>query len=303
MSATVEATVISVASARCRLFFDGREADCIIPQEIARNQRSMLAVGDRVRAEPSEGGPWRLLEVLPRRSLLSRPDPLHAHVQRLIAANIDLVVHVVSVKWPPFRPRLIDRVLIAVQKGGANPVICVNKIDLVEAADRPRFLEPLRVYADLHVPVIGCSTRSGEGIPTLRAAIEGKTCAFVGHSGVGKSSILNALDARLNLVTGDLHKRGSGRHTTSASTLHDLGDDTLVIDTPGIREFGLWDLSPEELRQSFPEFEEPSESCRFNDCTHLHEPGCEVKRGVESGEISRARYDTYVRLATDLAAQ
>jgi len=291
--------VISVGSRRCRLFVDGNESDCLIPSEIARRQRSEIAVGDRVRAAPSDHGPWRLLNVLPRRSVLSRPDPSRPHLQRLIAANIDLVVHVVSIKSPPLRPGLIDRVLIAVQRGGARPAICVNKIDLIAPHERPSALEPLRSYSDLHVPVTVCSTRSGEGIDALRELIEGKTCAFVGHSGVGKSSILNALDARLSLATGALHKRGTGRHTTTASTLHDLGNDTLVIDTPGVRQFGLWDLSAEELRQSFPEFEEAAEWCRFNDCTHLHEPSCEVKRRVERGEIDRARYETYVRMARE----
>lgn len=294
----IEATVLSVGSARCRLFVDGREIDCRIPPRIARHQRSTLAVGDRVRIERANDGSWQLTEVLPRRSVLSRPDPLNPRVQRLIAANIDLVVHVVSLKSPPLRAGLIDRVLIAVGRGGARAAIAVNKIDLVEL--REEALDPLQVYERTGIPIVACSARTGEGIAALRAIIEGKTSAFVGHSGVGKSSILNALDARLDLATGDVRKRGTGRHTTTASTLHDLGGNTLVIDTPGVREFGLWDLSIEELRHSFPEFEEASESCRFNDCTHIHEPDCEVKRRVERGEIDRARYEAYVRLAGDM---
>ncbi len=135
----------------------------------------------------------------------------------------------------------------------------------------------------------------------VRQSVEGKTCALVGHSGVGKSSILNALDQRLQLATNALHRRGTGRHTTSASTLYDFGGGTYLIDTPGIREFGLWDLDRASLRDYFPEFVEPSELCRFTNCTHVHEPDCEVKRGVEEGTLNRARYDTYVRLYNDLA--
>ena len=291
------AIVIAVSSARCRLFFEGREIDCVVPSEIARRQRSALAVGDRVVAEPVDGALWRLVEILPRRTVLSRPDPLNPRVERLIAANIDLVIHVVSIKSPPLRPRLIDRFLIAIQRGGAQPAICVNKIDLAE--DRDAALQPLRVYEQLGVPVIICSTRTGEGIENLRGPIEGKTCTLVGHSGVGKSSILNALDSSLQLATADVKKRGTGRHTTTASTLFDLGNDTYVIDTPGIREFGLWDITPETLREAFPEFEEAREWCRFNDCSHLHEPDCEVKRRVERGEINPARYETYVRLSQE----
>jgi ribosome biogenesis GTPase len=293
------AIVIAVASGRCRIFFDGREVDCVIPSEIAKNQRSTLAVGDRVVAEPIEGALWRLTEILPRRTVLSRPDPFNPRVERLIAANIDLVANVVSIKNPPLRPRLIDRFLIATQRGGAQPAICVNKIDLV--SDRDDALQPLRIYEELQIPVVACSTKTGEGIDALRTLLTGKTSALVGHSGVGKSSILNALDASLSLATADVHKKGTGRHTTTSSTLFDLGDDTYVIDTPGIREFGLWDVTPEALRESFPEFQEAAEWCRFNDCTHLHEPDCEVKRRLERGEIHRVRYDTYVRLAEDLS--
>jgi ribosome biogenesis GTPase len=288
--------IIAVSSGRCRLFMDGREIDCLVPPEIARRQRSALAVGDRVLAEPADRGVWRLVSVLPRRTLLSRPDPSQPHVQRLIAANIDIVVHVVSLKAPPLRPRLIDRFLIAVAQGGAQPAICVNKIDLVE----DRELAELRPYEELQIPIVLCSTRTGEGLNKLRNLIEGKTSALVGHSGVGKSSMLNALDARLNLATADVHKRGTGRHTTSASTLFDLGNETYVIDTPGIREFGLWNLTLDSLGDYFPEFQEAAEWCKFNDCTHLHEPDCEVKRRAERREINPARYDTYVRLATDI---
>ena len=290
--------VISVASGRCRVFLAGREIDAIVPAEIAVRQKSALAVGDHVRVG-EESGVYRLTEVLPRRTVLARPDPLHKHVQRLIAANIDVVVHVVSVKAPPLRPRLIDRFLIAIGRGGAEPVICVNKIDL--AADRAAELAKLATYRDLGVAVIACSTKTGEGIDELRREIFGKTGALVGHSGVGKSSILNALDRRLRVRTKEVQrKRGTGRHTTTSSTLYDLGNGTYVIDTPGIREFGLWDLDRESLRDSFPEFAEAAEFCRFNDCTHTHEPQCEVKDRVERGAINPARYDTYMRLFNDL---
>lgn len=298
-----EGIVISLASGRCRVFAGGREIDCIVPAELAKRQRSALAVGDRVVAEAAEGGVWRLREVLSRRTVLSRPDPLTPHQERLIAANIDLVVNVVSVKSPPLRVRLIDRYLIAIMRGGAAAAICVNKADLLEPHELGEALKTLEVYGALDVPVIACSTRTGEGLDALRDLLRGKTCALVGHSGVGKSSILNALDERLKIATGDLHKRGTGRHTTTASTLHDLGDDTYVIDTPGIREFGLWDIKPDELRDYFPDFAEAAEFCRFNDCTHLHEPRCEVKERVARGEISPARYDTYIRLANDVAGR
>lgn len=293
------AIVISVSSGRCRVFYNGHEIDCAVPPEIAAWQKSALAVGDRVRVVSSEGV-HRIEAVLPRRSVLARPDPLNPHRQRLIAANIDVVAHVVSVKAPPLRPRLIDRFLIAIQRGGAQPVIVVNKIDALEGEHRERELAKLEPYRALGVAVIPSSAKSGEGLDLLRQTVEGKTCALVGHSGVGKSSILNALDSRLQLATNTLHRRGTGRHTTSASTLYDFGGGTYLVDTPGIREFGLWDLDRASLRDYFPEFAEASELCRFTNCSHVHEPDCELKRRVEMGELSRARYDTYVRLYEDL---
>lgn len=294
------AIVIYVGSARCRAVFQEQEIDVIVPSEIAVRQKSALAVGDRITVS-HEAGAWRLETVLPRHSVLARPDPHRPHVQRLIAANIDVVVHVVSVKAPPLRVRLIDRYLIAIQRGGAQPVVCVNKIDLLD--DPAEELARLDVYRRLKVPVIACSVKTGEGLAELRAHAEGKTTALVGHSGVGKSSILNALDQQLELTTNELHRRGTGRHTTTASTLYDFGGGTYLIDTPGIREFGLWDLDRNTLRDYFPEFDEPSESCRFTDCTHVHEPDCEVKERLERGEIDAARYETYLRLYEDLGQE
>jgi ribosome biogenesis GTPase len=293
------AIVMSVASGRCRVFREGQELDCLVSKELALLQKSSLAVGDRVQVA-EEGDTWKLQSILPRRTVLARPDPLHKHMQKLIAANVDVVIHVVSLKSPPLRPRLIDRYLIAIQRGGAKPVICVNKVDLLAAEERDEEIAKLAPYLELGVPLIGCSVKSGEGLEELRREVDGRMAALVGHSGVGKSSILNAIDTRLQLATGGLHRRGTGRHTTTASTLYDFGAGTYLIDTPGIREFGLWDLDRESLRDYFPEFEEASELCRFTNCTHVHEPDCEVKDRVERGELNAARYETYVRLWQDL---
>lgn len=294
------AIVMSVSSARCRVFLDGEEVDCLVPAELAVRQKSALAVGDRVRIT-TEGGVARLASVQARRTVLARPDPLRQKMQRLVAANVDVVVHVVSLRSPALRPRLIDRYLIAIQRGGAQAVVCVNKTDLLDQEERDEEMEKLAPYRSLGVPVIACSSRTGEGLEELRREVEGRMAALVGHSGVGKSSILNALDRSLELATNTLHrKRGTGRHTTSSSTLYDFGGGTYLIDTPGIREFGLWDLDRETLRTYFPEFDEASELCRFTNCSHVHEPGCEVKERVERDEINEARHETYVRLWEDL---
>src|ERR1051326_639653 len=211
------AIVMSVTGANCRVFRDGEEIDCNVPPHIAMLRGSALAAGDRVVLSGDT-----VETVLPRQSVLARPDPINKHLQRMIAANVDVVVHVVSVKSPPLRPRLRDRYLLAIQRGGAQPVLCVNKIDLLSDQEREGELAKLAPYRELEVPVIAVSTKSGEGLDALRREVEGKLAALVGHSGVGKSSILNAIDERLQLATGGLHRRGTGRHTTTRATLYHL---------------------------------------------------------------------------------
>lgn len=244
-----------------------------------------VAVGDEVQVSGNQ-----VTEIAPRRTVLSRPDPSNPQAEKVLAANVDSVVIVSSVGTPAFRAGLIERVLIAVEHGGAEPVICVNKIELRTADDD---LSPLECFRDLGTRVIETSCATGEGLLELRAAIRGRMCVFTGHSGVGKSSLINALFPDLNLTTGELSKKG--RHTTTSSCLHEDVDGTTVIDTPGIREFGLWKVGPRELREYFPEFRQLAQGCRFNDCTHTHEPRCAVREAV------LARYERYLRLLGSLA--
>jgi ribosome biogenesis GTPase len=225
--------------------------------------------------------------IAPRRTTLSRTDPANPLRERVIAANIDLLVIVASIDDPPFRPGLVDRYLIAAARGGAQPLLCVNKVDLAEPS---RIAEALRPF---QVPSVRCSTRTGAGLVDLRAMLAGNLAVVAGHSGVGKSSLLNAL------IGGDAHRTGEvsdgtgkGRHTTTSSTLIDLGSGARVIDTPGIREFGLGRVTLPELRAAFPEFD--NLRCRFADCTHRSEPDCGVR------EASPPRYAAWLRLAAEL---
>jgi ribosome biogenesis GTPase len=248
-----------------------------------------VATGDQVRLSAERR---RVEEVLPRRTALSRSDPHNRRLQRVIAANIDVVVNVVSLKNPPLRPGLIDRYLIAIGKSGAEPLVCVNKIDLLESADE---FAPLLPYEDLGIPVIRCSATTSEGLQQLSDALTGRLCVFAGHSGVGKSSLLNALDSGLTLDTGAVSPGNQkGRHTTTSSALYRLPNGAMIIDTPGIREFGLWDVSPADVRRFYREFE--GRACAFGDCSHTHEPDCAVKAAVEAGEIAKARYESYARI-------
>ena len=254
-----------------------------------------LSVGDRVLIAVEKR---RIEQILPRRTALSRTDPHNPRVERVIAANIDVVVNVVSLKSPPLRPGLIDRYLIAIDKSGAAPLICVNKMDLFEGeAD----LEALRPYYQMGIEVVLCSAATGAGMDKLAATLAGKTCVFSGHSGVGKSSILNALDSDLRLVTGAVsHSTMKGRHTTTGSSLHRLSNGAMIIDTPGIRAFGLWSVTAADVSHYFRDLAEYAGQCEFSDCTHSHEPDCAVKQGIADGRISEVRYAGYRRIMDSL---
>jgi ribosome biogenesis GTPase len=236
--------------------------------------------------------------VQPRRSTLSRPDPNNPRIERVIAANMDVVVMVVSLRSPDLRPGLIDRYLIAIQKGGAEPVLCVNKVDLVEREEEFNALEP---YRSIGLRIFRVSTKKNLGLAEFRAALAGKLAVFVGHSGVGKSSLTNALKPGAGAITGRISQMwNKGRHTTTGSTMYQLVDGLRIIDTPGVREFGLWKLTPGELAGYFREFDEPGNQCQFTDCTHTHEPVCGVRDAVENAALSRVRYETYLRIRQTL---
>jgi ribosome biogenesis GTPase len=260
----------------------------------ARIGNHQVVVGDKVSVGLLEGEP-AILAVQSRRTKLSRPDVHSTNKEQLIVANVDSVVIVVSVVSPPLHPRLIDRYLVAIQNGGAIPVICVNKIDLLEDSDD---LEKLKPYQEIGLPVFLCSVIENQGIAEVREHLKGQTVAFVGHSGVGKSSLANAFAPELGLKIGDVSEGyGRGTHTTTTSSLHRLANGTTLIDTPGIRSFGIWDSSQEDLVASFPEF--AAFECKFNDCKHVSEPGCGVLEALESGAVSEERYGAYRRMSEE----
>jgi ribosome biogenesis GTPase / thiamine phosphate phosphatase len=277
--------IAEIGPGYCDILHAGTRTRCRFTGEIA--------IGDRVLFSP---GRRRVQEVLPRRTALSRTDPHNPRLERVIAANVDIVVNVVSLKSPPLRPGLIDRYLIAIGKSGAEPLLCVNKIDLLTSPDE---LEPLRPYQDLGLTVITCSATTGEGLDALSEALADKTCVFAGHSGVGKSSLLNALDPRLDVTTSTVSEANEkGRHTTTSSALYHLPNGAIVIDTPGIREFGLWDVSQADLGRYYRDF--AGHNCAFSDCKHTHEPDCGVKQAVAAGKIATIRYEGYLRILTSL---
>ncbi len=302
--ANQEVTVASVASGLCWVRTEtGEILECALPSRLAANQQSSLAVGDLARIRRDDAGAYRLDEVLPRRTTLSRPDPHNPRRERVIAANVDVVVHVASVVAPPLRPALIDRYLIATLRSGAEALVCINKVDLlVEEELWNQTEEELAPYRQLGLEILFCSAKEGRGLAELRKGLRAKTAVFVGHSGVGKSSLLNSLEPGLAQATADISKvHGTGRHTTTRSSLHELDGGIRLIDTPGIRELGLWRLGSSELAAYFPDLQAEGRHCRFADCSHTHEPQCAVRTADSEGRLAKGRYATYLRIRESLA--
>ena len=285
-------TVVEVATGLCRVVLDGRVLTCAVRgalSSVDTGFTNLVAVGDRVRVSLDGAGQGVIEEVLPRRSLLARPD---SHLQQVLVANLDQLLVVASWRQPALWAELIDRYLIAAQRIGIEPIVCVNKIDLAEDPAAAR--AELAPYRDLGVNVLFTSAATGEGLTRLRQVLPGRVTALVGLSGVGKSSLLQAVQPGLALRTGDVSEHsGQGRHTTTQVTLLPLALGGYVVDTPGIREFGLSGLTRADLAQFYPDLRPFAAHCRFANCSHTHEPECAVKAAVADGQLSPMRYHSY----------
>lgn len=260
-----------------------------------------LAVGDQVGFERLAGGLVRVRTLVPRTSVFARPDPSRPGERLVLAANVDLVLAVVAARAPRWKPGFVDRVWLAASEGGAGCALVVNKLDLVTAAERAELEVELAPYLELGLAVVRVSAASGEGLEELRATLGGRICVLVGPSGVGKSSLQNALDPRAARATGAVRASdGKGRHTTTASAWRQLPDGTVLVDTPGVRQFGLAALDARALAAAFPEFAGPAARCRYRDCSHLVEPECGVQAALAAGAIDRRRFASYARLHSAL---
>ncbi len=259
-----------------------------------------LAVGDAVTIEQDgTGTAWRIAAIAPRRSRLARREPGGGHGERVIAANVDHVVVVFAAAKPEPHLRMLDRFLVIAEANDLRARVVVNKCDLVEGgadAVQARFAEYERVGYPLHVT----SVARGDGIATLREALEGRTSVVTGPSGVGKSSLMNALFPGLGLRVGEISASvNKGRHTTVGAYWHVLPQGGAVVDTPGLREIGTWAIEAATLGDCFPEVRAHAFACRFADCAHRVEPGCAV-RDVLGTDISAERYESYRRLRDEL---
>jgi ribosome biogenesis GTPase len=258
---------------------------------LSTDQRHVVAAGDVVWFRP-EGTEEGIIErVEPRRGVVSRTSRGRQHV---LVANVDQLIIVTSAAEPRIKPNLIDRLLVTAERAEIRPIICINKIDLIEPAD----LMPLvGVYAQLGYDVLFISAATGLGIDRLRARLTNRESVVSGQSGVGKSSLLNAIEPGLHLRVQTVSEESQkGRHTTTTAELIPLSFGGYVVDTPGIRQFQLWDVIPEEVAGYFRELRPYVSGCRYPNCTHTHEDLCAVKDAVADGWIDARRYESYVQI-------
>jgi ribosome biogenesis GTPase len=263
-------------------------------------------VGDRVvfrvnRGEDSGENTGLILSVRERKSVFAR-SVSGGRRKKILGANLDYVFLIHAVKNPALNPRLIDRMAVAAEYGGIEPVICINKLDLAE--DIEALEDTAEVYRRAGYTVCLCSALTGEGMGRLRTLMEGRITLMAGPSGAGKTSIISVLQPGLDIRTGEVSERtGKGRHTTSHLELHPLASGGYMGDTPGIRGFGIELVDKSGLQDCFVEFRKFNGCCRFKTCLHKTEPGCAVKEALENGEVSRRRHESYLRMLEELEEQ
>jgi ribosome biogenesis GTPase len=294
--------VLSVLPEEIVVDIDGQLLPCVLKGRLKKERKmvkNLVVVGDFVHVE-RDGG---ISYVEPRRSLLSRKGSHHHLKEQIIASNIDIALITTSILSPPLNPSMIDRFIIAATAGGMEPVIVINKIDLVSKGSPQEKLlhEIIDVYKALNFRVISLSaTVIGEGLEELKEVMRGRASLFAGESGVGKSSLINALTG-LSLATQEVAKRTQkGVHTTTGAKLIPLIFGGWCIDSPGIQSFGLWDLKKTDLKHYFYEMNEVGHECKYPDCSHTHEPGCAVLEAVKTKEISPIRYESYLKLLSEM---
>lgn len=279
---------------------DGTERDVSLRGRLKQNDRDKLAVGDDVDiAEDMRGGAWSITGIHPRRTQLARRAPGGGRGERIVVANVDQVVIVFAIAKPEPHVRMIDRFLVIAEGNEIPARVVFNKVDLAATPDEVETLAGN--YERAGYPVHRTSVKQNVGLDALRAVLVNRVTALTGPSGVGKSSLINALYPGLGLRVGEISESvNKGRHTTVGAVLVPLPDGGYVVDTPGLREVGMWGLPSASLDSCFPELRPMLGECRFQDCRHLAEPACAVRAAVERGDVSPARYESYAKLVAEL---
>lgn len=276
---------------------DGEAWECVLRGRVKREQGiGKVAVGDEVELERVPGGGCAIVGVFPRRSRLSRRSP-DGRREQIIAANVDAMAAVFSVTEPDPVFSLLDRFLVLAESNDIVAFVVANKVDLSsEEEARCQF----GLYEAIGYEVLYTSAKRGDKIGELRQRLAGHVCLFVGPSGSGKSSLLNAVEPGLGLRVGEVSRTvRRGRHTTVAASLHPLAVGGYVVDTPGLEQLRFWEVEERELVYCLPEFRDYQGQCRYSNCMHVQEPGCKVVEAVDRGEIARRRYESYLKILAE----
>lgn len=262
-----------------------------------------VAVGDRVEIEPepeSENSAM-INEIFDRNNYINRQSPRFEHQHHIVAANLDQSLLIATLKEPKTSQGFIDRFLVASEAYHVPAVIVFNKADLYKSKELEKFEQWKQMYEMVGYKVLLISVVANEGLDEIKESLKNKTTLISGHSGVGKSSLLNIIFPDIKLKTQDVSGwSGKGQHTTTFAEMYDLPSGGRIIDTPGMREFGLVDISRQELSHYFPEMRDRLNNCQFNNCLHVNEPGCAIKEAVLNGEIYEDRYVSYVNILNSI---
>lgn len=291
------ATVVRATGSWYDVLHDGETVRCRIRGRLRlKGVRSTnpVVVGDEVVCEADEGGDYVIADILPRRNYVIRRASNLSKESHIIAANVDQALLMASLRSPETPTEFVDRFLVTCEAYKVPVTILLSKLDLQDAEAVAEFRA---VYEGAGYRVLEVSVREGRGVEEVRELLAGRTTLVSGNSGVGKSTLIQAIDPSLDIRTGEISEsHHKGRHTTTFSTMYPLAGGGAVIDTPGIKGFGLIDIDEAELWHYFPEMMRVAPACRFYNCTHTHEPGCAVTEAVKAGEIAWPRYESYLKI-------
>ena len=261
-----------------------------------------IAVGDNVifEKDSKEEGQGIISEILPRKNYIIRKSVKLSKQSHIIASNIDLTLLLITKDNPPTSFNFIDRFLVTCEAYQIPVILVFNKIDTYNEEDLSRISEIESIYKSIDYQCIRISAKYGQGVNKISNYMQNKVCLLSGHSGVGKSTLINKINPELDLKTKEISvSHNQGKHTTTYAEMYDLKENIRIIDSPGIKGFGLVDISKNELGDYFPEFFKRKMKCKFHNCMHISEPGCEIKKGVENKTISESRYSSYIDLLSD----